>query len=69
MFNDFVYVFVKVGCGFRFSLRKKSESSTHPTTPGFPYVRMSSGRSFSGLQILQSGFFFSLISLKIMSSD
>jgi|GEM_PF-6598249 len=30
--------FVKVGCGFRFLLRKKSKSSTHPTTPGFSYV-------------------------------
>ena len=35
MFNDFVYVFVKVGCGFRFLLRKKSKSSTHPTTRDF----------------------------------
>jgi len=29
MFNDFIYVFIKVGCGFRFSLRKKSKSSTY----------------------------------------
>jgi|GEM_PF-2720489 len=31
IFNHFVCAFVKVGCGFRFLLRKKSKSSTHPT--------------------------------------
>ena|GEM_PF-4268796 len=40
--------FVKVGCGFRFLLRKKSKSFTHPTTPGFSYVRMSSASRCHG---------------------
>ncbi len=68
MFNDFVYAFVKVGCGFRFSLRKKSKSSTHPTTRDFLMCVCHRRADVMELQIFRHGqhiFMHSLLKLRL----